>query len=56
MFNLRFPFSGTSKRKSLISPGPRGPFGAVEQDEITNKIATPVRIEAKTLFIFLFLL
>jgi hypothetical protein len=56
MFNLRFPFSGTSKRKSLISPGSRGPFGAVEQDEITNKIATPVRIEVKTLFMFLFLL
>jgi hypothetical protein len=56
MLTLRFPFSGISKLKSLISPGSRGPFGAVEQDEIANKIATPVRIEVKTLFISLFLL
>jgi hypothetical protein len=56
MFTLRFPFSGTPKLKSLISPGSRGPFGAVEQDEITNKIATPVRREVKTFFMFLSLL
>jgi hypothetical protein len=48
---LRFPFSGTSKLNSLISPGSRGPFGTVAQEEITNKIATLVRIEVITLFI-----
>jgi hypothetical protein len=56
MFNLRFPFSGTSKLNSLISPRSRGPSGTVAQEEIASKIAPLVRIKVKTLFISLFLL
>jgi hypothetical protein len=53
---LRFPFSGTSKLNSLSSPGPRGSFGTVAQEEIAKRIATLIRIAVKTPFIFLYLL
>jgi hypothetical protein len=56
MFTLRFPFSGTSKLNSLISPGWRGPFGTVAQEEIANEIATLVRIGVNILFISISLL